>query len=429
MDKEKNLGLFKSLAYSSGNLGSLLVSQLIPMWIVFFYAPPEGKEIIYAPIMFVGYAMLFGRIVDAIADPLIGYFSDKHRSRFGRRIPFIALGAPFLVVAWTLLFYPPVADKVMGNALYLAVVLGFFWFFFTVTVAPYLALLPEITSTHRQRINLSTYLASFGILGLFIAFLGSGYLIDQFGFRVMAIVMGGITLVSFCFPVIFIRETSWSSAKEVTLSPFKALTQCFKNKPFLYYVSATGIFFLGFGMVTGVVPFMVTVLMGATAGWAGYALGIMMAVAALSFPLINYSAKRFGKRVVYITVFGLFIFFLFLLATIGKLPFSPFYYGLFIVAMLGIPVSGLLVLQNAIIADVIDYDETLTGFRREAIYFGANGLITKIAIGISMFALTQLLHHFGKTIEEPLGIIIVGPIAGIITFIGLIIFLKYPFKK
>ncbi len=429
MNKEKNLGLFKSLAYSSGNIGTMLVGQLIPMWVVFFYAPPEGKGMIYAPVAAVGLVMLFGRVIDAIADPLVGYFSDKSKSRFGRRIPFIALGTPFLVISWILLFYPPVAATSVINVLYLAVVMGFFWVFFTVVAAPHLALLPEITSTHHQRINLATYLALFGILGLFIAFLGSGYLIGQFGFRVMATVMGVITFISFCFPVIFIKETSWSPSKEVSLPPIKALKQCFRNKPFLYYILANGLFFLGFGMVMSVVPFVTTVLMDAPVEWAGYALGIMTVVAALFFPLVNYSAKKFGKRAVFLATLGFFVIFLFLLSTIGKLPFSPFSYGVFLFAILGIPLSGLLVLPNAILSDIIDHDETLTGFRREAIYFGAQGLITKTAIGVSVFILTQLLHHFGKTAEEPLGIILIGPIAGVITFIGLLVFLKYPFKK
>ncbi len=428
MNKNNGLGLFKSLAYSSGNLGTLLISQLMVMWLVFFYTAAEERT--YAAVLLVGYAIFFGRVVDALADPIVGYFSDKFRSHLGRRIPFIAIGTPFLVISWILLFYPPVVDESIINVLYLAAVTGFFWIFFTIVVAPYLALLPEIVSSHRQRINLATYQAYFGILGLFIAFLGSGYLIEHFGFRIMAIVMGVITFLCFCAPVLFIRETPWSAVKEVDLSFTRAVTQCFRNKPFLYYVIGFSFFtMMGLSVVTAGVPFIVTVLMKAPVAWSGYALGIMLGVALLFFPLINYSAKRWGKRAVFVAILLLMSICFFLLATIGKLPLPPFYHGIFLIALAGIPISGILVLANPLLADIIDRDEAATGFRREAIYFGARGLIEKAAIGFSALSLTQMLHVFGKTIEKPLGITLIGVVAGIIVFIGLLIFFRFPLKK
>jgi GPH family glycoside/pentoside/hexuronide:cation symporter len=112
-----------------------------------------------------------------------------------------------------------------------------------------------------------------------------------------------------------------------------------------------------------------TVLMGAGEEWAGYAAGMMIGVALLFFPLINYLAKRLGKKTIYAASLLLFSILTSMLGTIGVFPFPPFYYGLFLIALAGISVSGFMVGSNAIIADVIDYDETITGFRREAIYF------------------------------------------------------------
>jgi GPH family glycoside/pentoside/hexuronide:cation symporter len=86
-------------------------------------------------------------------------------------------------------------------------------------------------------------------------------------------------------------------------------------------------------------------------------------------------------------------------------------------------------IDNAIIADVIDHDETITGFRREAIYFGVQGLLLKSGIGVSALILTLLLDVFGKTPAEPLGVTLAGPVAGVIAFIGFLVFLKYPFQK
>jgi GPH family glycoside/pentoside/hexuronide:cation symporter len=420
--KGDNLSLFRKFAYSSGNLGSTIIGEFAAMWIVFFYTP-------LAPVLFIGGAVFFGRIVGAIADPLIGYFSDKFKTRFGRRIPFIAAGTPLLVIAFILIFHPPVATESVTNAIYLAVIFSFLWIFFTVVVAPYLALLPEIVSSRSERINLATYMAFFGILGLFVAFLGSGFLVGHFGFRIMAIIMGAIAFICFYVPVIFIRETAWSRAKEVSLPLTEAIKQCFRNKPFLYYVAGYVLMMMGISIGSAGAPFIVTVLMGAGQEWAGYALGMMFGVALLFFPVVNRLAKRLGKKSVYAGSLLLFSILVSMFGTIGVFPFPPFYYGLSLIVLAGIALSGFVAIGNAIIADVIDHDETITGFRREAIYFGVQGLLLRPAIGVSALILTLLLDVFGKTSAEPLGVALAGPVAGIIVFIGFLVFLKYPFQK
>lgn len=429
MNKRNGLGLFRQLAYSSGYMGLALASELIGMWLIFFYAPPEGEGIVLVPILLMGGIIFFGRVMDAVSSPVMGYFSDRSKSRFGRRIPFIAIGTLFLVVTLILAFHPPVAAESVINALYLIVMLGLFWIFFSAVATPHHALLPELVSTNRERINLAKYVGIFGVLGLFIAFAGSGYLIDHYGFGLMAIVMGAFVFVSLYVLVIFIKESPWCCAKEVDLSFTAAIKHCFMNKPFLYYVFAFTLMMMGLSLLAAAVPFIVTVLMGAAAKWAGYAMGMMMVVALLSFPMINYLAKKFGKKIVFAASILLFSIFASLLGTIGMLPISPFYQGLFLIAIMGIPVASALMLPFAIIADVIDHDETITGFRREASYFGVQALIWKSGAGVSALILTLLLHHFGKTAVEPLGIILAGPAAGIIPLIGFFVFLKYPFEK
>lgn len=422
------ISVFRKLAYSTGYLGTMLTGELAAMWIIFFYAPPQGM--VYAPIALVGAVVFFGRAVDAIADPLVGYFSDRSRSRFGRRLPFIALGAPFLALALILMFHPPIADTSVLNAIYLAIVLGFFWIFYTIVVAPHLALFPELVTSNKDRINLATYLAIFGVLGLFIAFLGSGFLIAQFNFGIMAMVMASIAFISFAVPVIFIRETPWSKAKETTLTLRAALTHCFANKPFLYYALGSGVFrTMAFSMIIAAVPFIVTVLMGAGPEWAGYASGLTIGVALLSFPLVNYLSKQFGKKAVFASSILLFSILAFMLPTIGMTPIPAFYHGLILMGLMGLPISCVLLLPHALTADIIDHDETLTGFRREAIYHGVHGFVSKTAIGLAALILTQLLHLFGKTAADPLGIVLAGPVAGILALTGFLVFLKYPFPR
>lgn len=429
--KPGSLTLFQSLTYSLGTLGANLITQTIVLWAIYYYAPAEERGLtIYATIAALGFAMAFGRIIDSIADPLVGYWSDKTKSKYGRRIPFVLFGNLPLVLFFIALWYPPVAQKSMINALYFALILGAFFFFYTIVVAPYLSLLPEIAKSKDERINLVTYQAYFLVLGLLIAFLGSGILIQKFGFKIMGIIMGITALISFYISIAFIKETPHSKAKEIDLSFTQCLIYSFKNKPFLYYLCCIGFFWLGFNIALISMPYMVVVIMKSTEEWVGYSSGILLLVSVLFFPLVNFLARKYGKRIVFLGAIFLLSIILPLVLLIGKIPLAtPFYQGLFYAAIIGIPVAGLLLLPYAILADVIDYDEKRTGLRREAMYMGVQGLITKGAIAFASVIATQILSRFGNTFDKPFGIYLCGPVGSLLTLIGFIIFLRYPFRE
>jgi MFS family permease len=89
---------------------------------------------------------------------------------------------------------------------------------------------------------------------------------------------------------------------------------------------------------------------------------------------------------------------------------------------LGPAVGALLVLGRVLIADVIDEDERRTGLRREAMYFGMQGLMTKVSFGVGPLLATLLFTAFGNTAEQPLGILLCGPLAGVLALVGWLVF-------
>ena len=93
--------------------------------------------------------------------------------------------------------------------------------------------------------------------------------------------------------------------------------------------------------------------------------------------------------------------------------------------IMGIAQVGVMVVPDAIVASVSDLEEQRTGQRREAMYFGAQGLIIKMAIGISALISGGLVQFFGI----PLGIQLTGPVAAIVVLIGLLVFSRYPEKE
>ena len=79
---------------------------------------------------------------------------------------------------------------------------------------------------------------------------------------------------------------------------------------------------------------------------------------------------------------------------------------------------------NAITADIIDYDELRTGQRREAIYYGTQATLEKIASALFPLILALLLM-LGSTADDPLGIRLVGPVAGFLALVGFLAFRGY----
>ncbi|NMB11355.1 MAG: MFS transporter [Firmicutes bacterium] len=428
----KRLPLWGKLAYGIGAGGFSLIDRIMVSFLLHYYLinPIKGETALVVPLAF-GMVMFLGRVVDAVADPLIARWSDNHRGRLGRRIPFMLYSGIFYVAVFIALFYPPVAATSSLNFIYLTLMLGLYFALFTAYVCPYLALLPELARSNKDRVDLSTWKAVFSILGVAVAFVGGGILIDSLGIYGMLWVMGGIGLVMLYIPALFIRERDYAQSEPATLGLRDALNTTFKNRPFLIYLAGNVAFWLGFNIVTlNIAPY-VTVLLGGTEGDVAIYFGLVMAVALLCFPLVNIYSKKLGLKTV--MLFSMILFALLLpgIYFLGQSVWglTPRIFGYVLMALMGIPVSAIFVVPDAIVAAVSDLEEKLSGQRREAMYFGAQGFILKLALGLSTLITTGLLQFFGRTPEQALGIRLTGPVATLFIIIGALIFSHYPEKE
>ena len=83
--------------------------------------------------MFIAAVLVVGRFIEAFDDPIIGWWSDKTRSRWGRRLPFVLLGTPFWAVLFSLLWFTPSGDPSYTNAIYMFIALELFFLGSTLT--------------------------------------------------------------------------------------------------------------------------------------------------------------------------------------------------------------------------------------------------------------------------------------------------------
>ena len=426
-NSHQKLPLWGQIVYGIPEGGFFMVNQVITAWIMIFYTTggPEGGALV--PPFLVGLIVFLGRIIDAIADPVIARFSDNYEGRWGRRMPFMFFSGIILVGSFIALFHPIVAGEATGNVVYMAVFLSIYFISFTGYVCPYLALLPELARTSRERVNLSTYKAVFRMAGTGVALIGSGIIIGNYGYQNMAWIMGIIALILLYTPF-SIKEKKYAHTTPATMGLMDAIKNTLRNRPFVLYMAGCISFWFGGNIVLQSAPLYVTVLLQEGEGTTSLFYGAAGVVAAISFPIINYLSKTKGLKFM-MSLSMLILSILLPLAYFIGQPLGsidPLIVALIGICLAGFPIATLFIVPDALVASIADLDEKYTGQRREAMYYGTQGLIMKGALGLSTLVIGTLFQLFGQTPEQPLGVQLTGPVAGIFVIIGLLIFLHYP---
>jgi GPH family glycoside/pentoside/hexuronide:cation symporter len=434
-----SVGRGRTLAYASGNIGVEALGPILA-WIPYLYAPPaDAGTPALLPAATVGLLLFVGRFVDGFAEPIVGFLSDRSRTRFGRRIPWVVLGTPVLCAAFLGLFFPPFGPgRPLATAAWLCALNTVFWCAFTAVVAPYLALLPEIARTTEDRTRISALMTAFTVLTVVGANAALGSVVARFqgggealgigfanGFEPQALFYAGLAAFFLYLGVAFVRERPAADPAGGHLSFRGAVVESLRNPAFLPLVAPMSVFLIGVNLIVTAVPYLGRAILGASEAEASFGTAIVYGAAAATLPFANRLVARFGKKRTYsasLLAIGVGFAAILVLAVAPR-P-VPVYYTL--MALLGVPVGTLLVLGRVLIADVIDEDERRTGLRREAMYFGMQGLLTKVSFGVGPLLATQLFARFGNTAEEPLGILLCGPAASVLALAGWWAFRRYP---
>jgi GPH family glycoside/pentoside/hexuronide:cation symporter len=421
------LPLRTKLLYACASLGGEALGQSRGLWLLYYYAPPEDAEReALLPLGLVGVLLFAARLLETFDDALIGYWSDRTRSRLGRRIPFVLASTPFAALFAVLLFTPPEAGTA-GTALYLFVVLELFFFAGTLSGGPYEALLPEIAKTSRDRVSVVGVRVYFGIGGGAIGLVASGLIVDRYGFPAMALVMASLLLAGRYIGIAGVWKRTRRDDPPADI-PFRdAVRATFANRYFVLFLPTFVLFQIGLQMLVGVLPFYVDAVLGVEeeGTWVAVLTAVAIGSMALSVPLFARLAARRSKRQAYSTAMlaaALLFPVLFVAGFIPGLPKEA--QILATMVLVGAPLAGVYLFPAALTADLIDYDSTRTGLRREATYYGMQNFVEKTATSLAPLLLTSLLL-LGRSEDDPLGIRLVGPVAGLVVFLGYLLFRGY----
>lgn len=444
----------EGLALCLAMIGVQLGSEVINTWGTFFYSPTESVgRTVYVSVGLVGFIFIIGTVWDALTDPLIGAWSDRTAAepgprRFpkirGRRRPYIFWGAMALLVTTTIFWFPPVEGTHIANFIFGSLILCLHWTAFTLGYVPVMALSQEIARSEKARIRMGIWIGVGMLLGLALAAF-AGELIAQLdparesgsysamGYRRAAAIIAVACAVLFLMPVWLVRERFHDqpmSSEHASL--LHGMKGAFQNRPFIIFFSAFLLFGTGFLATQKALPYWAEIALQGDEGTVTSLFIPFLICALLTYAVLPFVAKWFSAK--WLTVLAFFILatgmpFMYVIGVMDASPETKFLMGATLFGYAGIAQGIMFVMLIPMLGQVIDHDEVLSGHRREALYNGLNGVAWKAAAAGAILTSTQCMHWFGNSPANPLGVYLVGPVAGLLAVFGLLLMLLYPEPK
>src|SRR5574344_1959642 len=336
----KTLSKGKMWLFAVGQFGWAMLSGLIGSWLVYFYQPDAGSiaagqiplipqgRVVFGVLTVIGCITAFGRIFDAVTDPLLAAMSDKCRSKQGRRIPFLKWSAVPFAVSTVLVFCAPFGQESRGNAAWLFVFIALYYLFITAYCTPYTALYSELGHTQEERMAASTAISLTFIAGTAVAYVAPalwGLFEPSMGripaMRLAFTILACIAVVCLFFPVIFINEKDYVDVQPSQSSAFQSFKTTFKNKDFRKFVGSDIFYWIALTMFQTGLPFFVTSLLKLPETMTTLYFVGMTALSVLFYLPVNKLTSKFGKKRMLLFAFVMFSTAFFYTGFMGKIPF------------------------------------------------------------------------------------------------------------
>lgn len=431
---------FNKLLFSADHIGLQAVSYFRQQWALFFLAPPALEGMSRVPDVLLagfsvdarvlaGFLIFAGRFIDAFTDPLIGWWSDRTRSRWGRRIPFILFGTPFYALFAGLIWFLPAAGSSWWNALYFVLMLELFFTAATMSSGALEALVPELTDTARDRMNVVGLIFLFAVFGAGLGLVAGGYIKDALGFRVAGtfFAVAALAFRSLSLAAVWKHAPRHTPPAQVDFR--RGVRDTLRNPQFIYFLPTFVMFTTGVGVLQSWIPFFAHGLLLQEAEGAASSLlssviiGGVVVSGIVIWLLFNYAGV--SKRRLYgvcLVLSGLGFPLLGLVGLFGSGNLMT--QGLILVFVAGMPMAAVFLMPKGLTADIADYDALLRGERREAMFYSTQNFFEKLTYALPPLLLSLTLQ-LGDSPANPLGIRLAPLLAGGLALLGFVLWPRY----
>lgn len=372
--------------YSLAMLGLTIPTQAFAAFLLYFYVDSMGLVVGAWAVIRTIYS-----VYDALCNPLFGYLSDRTRTRWGRRRPWLVTALPLYLIAFVFIFWIP-APLRQGSRLFWYALLAILVHdsLNTILWDNYSSLFPELFKGLHERSRVNALRQAFQILGLVVGIALSPVVYTKLGFAGMALVYAALAGV-------LVGLSFWGNREDPDavhaspMPPLAAFKTTLSNGAFWVYAGVTSLTQLAFGVLVAGMPFYAKYSLKLSAAETTYLFGAVFGVALPMVALWAWIARRWGGKRAWLLAVGTL--------ALSALPLTVaqgLAGGIVVGAVVGLGFSGVLVMGDVVMADVIDRDAEATGQRREGVYYSVNGFIVRLSglLQGAAFWLAQVFYGY-----------------------------------
>jgi GPH family glycoside/pentoside/hexuronide:cation symporter len=352
-------------------------------------------------------ALLFGsKLVDAVTDPPLGLVSDRTRSRWGRRRPFLLGSAVFCGFSFALLFNVPMSLSGLQVHLFIAFGLLLYTLSYTAFQVPYMAMPAEMTDSWHERTRIMQWRVVFMTAGNMMGSSGAPLLVAMLGgeraaYGQMGVILGLVIAAAMLLTFLGTAGARQTPRPAVPSPLGLQLRWTLQNRPLLVLMTSKIVVYSGISAFTAVMLFFfASVLKKGPAELGLFAL--VMAVSTILFtPLHHLGSRWIRKKTAYLWCFAGYA--LGLLSWLAATPDESLLLFVLRGAWLGFFNAGLFLYGNSMLIDTFAWDYQRTGVRREGFLSAAFSFVEKTALALGPLVIGTLLSAMGFDRSLPAG--------------------------
>lgn len=370
------------LGWATGSFGVALLMNGVAGLILLF-----SVSILQIDPWLAGVVIFVAKLLDVVTDPMVGVWSDRHRSPRGRRRPFLLWGAVLSAISFALIFTTPQFGNQYVTALYILAALCFYAIAYTLYNIPYMSMPSEMTDNYHERSSIYAYRMVFVSLGALIATSGIQSALEFLGktdaasYAIVGVVCGTLILISMLtgyFTTSSARFTQGSEASTKSnaaqvVDEFKAVRS---NPHFLRLIGVKFSQLMGVQTTGAAFAYFFVQSLGRDFNVLAI-FGISVSISTIIFsPLVVKLSKRIGKKNTYYCAGGINILYAlsWSLAVEGEPVWSIVMRGVFV----GFAFCGNVVMAMSMLTDIINADAKRTGVRREGAFTALYSFVEKL---------------------------------------------------
>ncbi|HVH06225.1 MAG TPA: MFS transporter [Myxococcota bacterium] len=391
------LSLARLAAYAAPGIGFGFITLLVGTYFMKY-----ATDVLGIPAAAMGAILLGSRLWDAVADPVAGYLSDRTRSRFGRRRPWLVAGALPLGIAFVLPWSPPPAFAEGARIAWVAGGMLLLFTALTICRMPHEALGVELSRDYHERnrvFGVKRALFGVGALAVFAALARLGEAAEPRAMVLeLTIAAGAVTAALLVLAALAAREPR-AHAGRGAVHPLAAARDVLANPHARRLLSVSLLQQIAMGTVTTAAAYHTQYVLG-DAGAFPMLIGCFFVASLVSIPVWVRVGRHFEKKPLLVAA----------MAATGALMACMLAVGpgdrtlLLAIAAAGGFASGALdVFMPSLQADVIDWDELRTGERKEGVYCAAWNLVEKVGMGVAAAVTGLALAASGFVPNQPQG--------------------------